>query len=270
MDELGDGFAYLTDQACRQKSIAASPLWRQVEPHLQEIWEEYRHIPDMTGERLREQTELIILTIERKVQQALNSIGLSHSKYYTNQTIIEAIANFIASGVSPFGSDADTLLVELRKLARAQPGDAAVRKQLAMCLFNTLNAAKTEGNLARRDALLVELRKLARVHPDDAAAREQLAMSLLNTLNYAKAEGDLARRDALLAELRNLARAYPDDIAVHEQLDMGLFNTLASANEENLSSWKALELLDEWRGNRGWRYWLRRRLLWLVFLLRGS
>jgi hypothetical protein len=107
-DERGAGFAYLTDQASRQNLIAASPLWRKVKSHLQEIWEEYRHIPGMTGERLREQTELIILTIERKVQQALNSIGLSHSKYYTNQTIIEAIAKFIASGVSPIDSDASS------------------------------------------------------------------------------------------------------------------------------------------------------------------
>jgi hypothetical protein len=51
------------------------------------------------------------------------------------------------------------------------PDDAAVRRRLAGGLFNTLNDAKAEDDLARRDALLDELRALARAFPDDAAAR---------------------------------------------------------------------------------------------------
>jgi hypothetical protein len=87
-------------------------------------------------------------------------------------------------------------------LCRAHRDDAVVRKRLAMGLFNTLNAAKTEGDLARRAALLDELRALARNYPNNAAVREQLASGLFNTLNDATAEGDLARRAALLDELR--------------------------------------------------------------------
>ncbi len=93
-----------------------------------------------------------------------------------------------------------------------------MREQLAKGLFNTLNHAKAEDDLARRDALLDELRALAGAYPDDAAVRELLAMGLFATLNDAKAEDDLARRDALLDELRALAGAYPDDAAVREQL----------------------------------------------------
>jgi hypothetical protein len=112
----------------------------------------------------------------------------------------------------------DTLLDELRALARSYPDDAAVRERLAGGLFNTLNHAKAEDDLARRDTLLDELRALARSYPDDAAVRDPLARGLLNTLNDAKDEDDLARRDTLLDELRALARSYPDDAAVRELL----------------------------------------------------
>jgi hypothetical protein len=91
-----------------------------------------------------------------------------------------------------------------------------VRDWLAQGLFNTLNEARAEDDLTRRDVLLDELRAVARSFPDDIAVRNQLASSLLNTRNDAKAENDLARRDALLDELRALARSFPD--AVHELL----------------------------------------------------
>jgi hypothetical protein len=90
-------------------------------------------------------------------------------------------------------------------------------------------AAKTEGDLARRDALLHELRALARNYPDDAAVREQLANGLWRTLDDAKAEGALTRRNALLDELCTLARSYPDDAAVRERLTGALVNTLLGA-----------------------------------------
>ncbi len=121
---------------------------------------------------------------------------------------------------------------------------------LAMGLFNTLNHAKAEDDLARRDALLDELRALAGAYPDDPAVRERLAMGLFNTLNHAKAEDDLARRDALLDELRALAGAYPADPAVRKQLAMGLFNTLNHAKaEDDLARRDAL--LDELRALAG-------------------
>ena len=103
---------------------------------------------------------------------------------------------------------------------------------LAVGLYNTLNHAKEETRLDRRDALLEELRALASAWPDDAAVREQLAMGLFNTLNDAKEETRLDRRDALLEELRALAGAWPDDAAVREKLAMGLFNTRNHAKEE--------------------------------------
>jgi hypothetical protein len=126
----------------------------------------------------------------------------------------------------------DALLEELRALAGAHPGDAAVRENLAAGLFNTLYHAKAQHDLARRGALLDELRALAAAHPEDAAVREKLAMGLFNTLNHAKAEGDLARCCALLDELRALAAAHPADAAVREGLAVGLFNTLNHAKEE--------------------------------------
>lgn len=96
------------------------------------------------------------------------------------------------------------------------------RTLLAMGLLNTLNDAKDEEDLARRDVLLAELRALSEAHPEDAAVREQLAMGLFNTLIDAKDEEDRSPRDALLAELRTLSKAHPEDAAVRELLANGL------------------------------------------------
>ena len=49
-----------------------------------------------------------------------------------------------------------------------------MRYPLTRGLVNTLNQAKVEDDLARRDDLLVELRELARAYPDDAALCELL------------------------------------------------------------------------------------------------
>jgi hypothetical protein len=101
-------------------------------------------------------------------------------------------------------------------------GEPGLGFLLAVGLFHSLNDAKAEGDLARRDALLDELRALARDYPDDTVVRELLAGGLANTLNDAKAEDDLARRDALLDELRALAQTHPDDAYVREDLARGL------------------------------------------------
>jgi hypothetical protein len=122
-------------------------------------------------------------------------------------------------------------LIEGAKRAREsrEPGLGSI---LAAALFNTLQDAKEEDDLPRRDALLAELRALARAYPDDAAVRELLAKGLYNTLHNAKAENDLARRNALLEELRALARDYPQDAAAREPLAKGLYNTLNDVKAE--------------------------------------
>lgn len=54
---------------------------------------------------------------------------------------------------------------------------AGVEPLLAMGLFNTLNDAKAEDALARRDALLDELRALAAAHPGEAILNGALALA---------------------------------------------------------------------------------------------
>jgi hypothetical protein len=63
-------------------------------------------------------------------------------------------------------------LEELRTLAQAFPQDPAVREPLAKGLFNTLNHAKQEEALERRDALLEELRTLTQAFPQEPIVRE--------------------------------------------------------------------------------------------------
>jgi hypothetical protein len=67
------------------------------------------------------------------------------------------------------------LLEELRALARAHPGDAAVRKWLTVGLSYARSLAEAEGELEQGDALLAELKALVIAFPDDAAVREVIA-----------------------------------------------------------------------------------------------
>ncbi|SCY32615.1 hypothetical protein SAMN05216420_104255, partial [Nitrosospira sp. Nl5] len=160
------------------------------------------------------------------------------------QALCQCTASLLGQGEAV---DTDNLLSVVRN---ADP-DARARNDactlIAMGLFNTLNRAKAEEDLPRRDALLEALRALAAQYPDEAAVREPLAMGLFNTLNHAKAEEDLPQRDALLEALRALAAQYPDDAAVREWLAKGLFNTLnhAKAGEDLPQRDALLEALRE-------------------------
>ncbi|MCC7390605.1 MAG: ATP-binding protein [Phycisphaerales bacterium] len=153
------------------------------------------------------------------------------------------VAVGLNNAIAESGADttrADKLLGELRSLAGAHPGDAAVREQLAKGLFNAFN--HSEPNSARADGLLGELRSLAGAHPGDAAVRENLARGLFNA-SY-NSERNSARADELLGELRSLAGAHPGDAAVREQLAMGLFNAFCRSER---NSARADGLLGELR-----------------------
>jgi hypothetical protein len=114
----------------------------------------------------------------------------------------------------------DTLLDELRTLARGYPDDAAVRRALANGVFNTLFELEAEDDLVRK-ALLDELRALAHGYPDDPDPRELLARGLIVTLIDVIGDRHV-RHDALRDELAALARSHPDDAAVRELLARGL------------------------------------------------
>lgn len=116
------------------------------------------------------------------------------------------------------------LLRDLAALARLHAGDAAMREQLAKGLFNTLNHAKAEGELARRDALLEELRGLAAKYWFDSSVRAPFAYGLALAHIHLKTEGDPTQCESLLEELRALSQAHPDDEAIREALEFALQN----------------------------------------------
>lgn len=126
-----------------------------------------------------------------------------------------------ATGTIPL-AQMQTPLTELRGLLVRGREDPQFRQACAATLINTLNHAKEEGALDRRDALLQELRALHAADPSDAAVRLGLAMGLVATLHDAREAGALDRRDALLQELRELHAADPTNAAVRLQLASGL------------------------------------------------
>ncbi|MFO1127328.1 MAG: hypothetical protein U1E66_02635 [Rhodospirillales bacterium] len=182
---------------------------------------------------MRHEAEALILSLAGRIRHIAPDISWPAAGLRGLNTTAEQVG--VAQESLCLTAAAATLFEDRIDPERLQGKTAAASAAplVAMGLFNTLNHAKDESDLDRRDDLLNELRRLAQAYPDDDAVREKLAMGLLNTLYYAKDENDLGRRDDLLDDLRRLAQAYPDDDAVRKQLAKGLFNTLTDASDEN-------------------------------------
>jgi hypothetical protein len=93
-----NGFGYLFDQDLRSRRLAGSALWQRLRSDVADIVRNNRSLP---AEQAREQLELVVLTIEQHVREIVNRVGLSHSRYYTNKMVIEAVARFLANGDLP-------------------------------------------------------------------------------------------------------------------------------------------------------------------------
>ncbi len=76
-----------------------------------------------------------------------------------------------ARAISGQEVDARRLLARIRTAGEAP---ASISLLLAMALFNTLNHAKEENDLQRRDRLLDELCALAQAHPEEAVIQHLL------------------------------------------------------------------------------------------------
>jgi hypothetical protein len=103
--------SYLVDSVVRAERIRVSKLWPMVEAHLADIEARYRLLPNWSGEKFREETKSVVLALEEQARELLNTVRLRHSQYYTNDVVIDAIADFIAFGVTPaapaYGSASD-------------------------------------------------------------------------------------------------------------------------------------------------------------------
>jgi hypothetical protein len=102
---------------------------------------------------------------------------------------------------------------------------------VAMGLVNTLNRAKAEDDLSRRDVLLDRLRWLQQAFPKDAVVREQLAMGLFNTHIDVMEKGDSSRENPLYDELRALHGSFRKDANVRKWFARDMVNTHAHAME---------------------------------------
>ncbi|MGF1484895.1 MAG: hypothetical protein ACFBZ8_11085 [Opitutales bacterium] len=106
------------------------------------------------------------------------------------------------------------LLDELRALAQAHPGEAAVREWFAKGLFKAIFDVSAEA----QGALLKELRELAQAHPGEAAVREHFAKGLYNALFKAPAGAQGGLLSELMGELWKLAEAHRKEAPVREFL----------------------------------------------------
>ena len=139
---------------------------------------------------------------------------------------------------------ADTLLGELRELAKTHPEDAAVREQLARGLNNAIGLGGAD--VARTDGLLAELRELAGNHPENEAIRKWLASGLNNAIVHSASEPP--RADGLIDELWAFAEAHPQDAAVRNSLGMGLSAAIRYGGSDAARADFLLERLRELAG----------------------
>lgn len=96
--ELSRRNAYLWDESALRQRQAASKLWQQVEGTLEaRLTTEFRR-------------DLLVrsITVERRIEEIVGLVELTHSTYYADPEIIKQIAQFLATGQISDGRPFDT------------------------------------------------------------------------------------------------------------------------------------------------------------------
>ena len=130
----------------------------------------------------------------------------------------------------------NSLLEELRTMARENPADAVVRESLAQGLAFLFRFIDDEAQVYR---LVSDLRDMVTNFPEDPELRSQFAIGLYNAYR-------LLANPVFIEESRQLAERYPEDSMAQELLAVALNCAMYFAFQEQRNS-DAHALLDELR-----------------------
>jgi len=91
-------YSFLWDEVERRQRLESSWLREHLQAQTQTILARYRRIPNVDVAILEDTIVNTSLVLEERVKEVIGAVELTHSSYYTNETVIRGIARFIATG----------------------------------------------------------------------------------------------------------------------------------------------------------------------------
>ena len=99
-------FAFLWDKRELERLKSQSSLWPRFDLADRSLARRYRPFPQVREAELMDRLAQTTIMLEQRMAELVGSVDLVHSAYYTNDVIIDAIAEFLASGRTPPGARA--------------------------------------------------------------------------------------------------------------------------------------------------------------------
>jgi hypothetical protein len=96
-----DLYRYLFDAPQVRVNQKQSWFWKRTEPHLAEIKKNYSRIH---GDSLDVALPRLCITLDERLREARELIELTHSLYYSNETVIDAVAAYLSDSRVPPGA----------------------------------------------------------------------------------------------------------------------------------------------------------------------
>jgi hypothetical protein len=94
-------FAFLWDKRELERLKRQSMLWPRFDLADRSLARRYRPFPQVRETELMERLAQTTIMLEQRMVELVGSVDLVHSAYYTNDVIVDAIAEFLASGRTP-------------------------------------------------------------------------------------------------------------------------------------------------------------------------
>jgi hypothetical protein len=91
-------YAFLWDDAALEARKADSGLWQQINGIADTVRRRYRRYPEIDTGRVMTELARTSVALEERFKEMAGVVQLAHSSYYTNTTIIDGIARFLATG----------------------------------------------------------------------------------------------------------------------------------------------------------------------------
>ena len=106
MEGRKERFAFLWDKRELERLKSRSSLWPRFDLADRSLARRYRPFPQVREAELMDRLAQTTIMLEQRMAELVGSVDLVHSAYYTNDVIIDAIAEFLASGRTPPGARA--------------------------------------------------------------------------------------------------------------------------------------------------------------------
>jgi hypothetical protein len=94
-------YSFLWEAEEFRKRRSSSWIWQSIEPHRHDIKKHYGRFLQGTSIASEEQLTRACIMLEERFSEAIGAVGLMHTAYQSNRTVVEVTSRFIMTGETP-------------------------------------------------------------------------------------------------------------------------------------------------------------------------